>query len=327
MTLSINSLYLSVAVLALAAGCGGDDSGGGGSSGGTAGTSAAATGGTNADDGADDGTPTTGASNSAGSDQADTVGDSGGTMDGADSGSESSSGEPVELDDFSFFLTSYEAMAELSGSPDGFGGNLSYDGETGIAGADRICETIAEMSMPGSAAKGWRAFLSTSTEDAIDRVGPGPWYDRNGRLLAMDINGLLTDRPNGDKALANDLSNEWGIPNSNPDGTMDLDNHDTMTGSGPDGRLLLMGGGGGPGGGGNFSTCMDWTSAEPGQSPPAIGHSWPANSGTNWLFVGAHATGCEPYVELAQNGPCPPGAFGVGCGGGYGGFYCLALEP
>ncbi len=247
------------------------------------------------------------------------------SSDGADSETGDSTGEPPVLEDFSFFLTSLAGLQELSGDVNGFGGDLSYDGEVGIAGADRICETLAEMSMPGSAVKQWRAFLSTSTEDAIDRIGAGPWYDRNGRLLAQDIEGLLMERPDGDPTLVDDFANEWGVPNSTPEGKM-LDNHDTMTGSGQDGRLLLMGGGGGPGGG-TYSTCNDWTDASPGQDPPAVGHSWPSMSGMSWLFVGRHANGCEPLVWLEQTGANCDGQTGVGCGGGYGGFYCFALQP
>ncbi|MBV1859655.1 MAG: hypothetical protein KUG77_14675, partial [Nannocystaceae bacterium] len=217
-------------MLALLGGCG-DDGGAAdagtdtaGTSGGTANTTQSAS---NSETQSTP-TPTSGNSMSAGSGQADTGTTTGNTADGTDSGGtpsteESSTGEPIELDDFSFFLTSYEALAELSGSVDGFGGNLSYDGEIGIAGADHLCETIAEMSMPGSSAKNWRAFLSTSTEDAIDRVGSGPWYDRNGRLAATDLSELVEERPGGDPALASDIPNEWGIPNSNPDGTADLD--------------------------------------------------------------------------------------------------------
>src|SRR5690349_20801870 len=63
---------------------------------------------------------------------------------------------------FSFFVTSLKAMQELSGSEDGFGGDLRF-GETGagagLRGADKICTTIAEQSLPGNA-KTWRAFLS-----------------------------------------------------------------------------------------------------------------------------------------------------------------------
>ena len=43
------------------------------------------------------------------------------------------SSTPTDVDDlphFSFFVTSQKALEELSGSPDGFGGDLSY-GETG----------------------------------------------------------------------------------------------------------------------------------------------------------------------------------------------------
>jgi len=256
---------------------------------------------------------------------ANTDGPTGPTADSSGSADSGTTEEPPVLDNFSFFLTSLAGLQQLSGADNGFGGDLSYDGQMGIAGADRICETLAEMSMPGSAVKQWRAFLSTSTEDAIDRVGAGPWYDRNGRLLAQDVAGLLLERPDGSPALADDLANEWGVPNSTPDGKM-LDNHDTMTGSGPDGRLLLMGPGGGPMAG-DFSTCNDWTDAGPGQDPPAIGHAWPSMSGMNWLFVGRHANGCEPLVWLEQTGANCDGQSGVGCGGGYGGFYCLALDP
>src|SRR5690606_4147411 len=129
----------------------------------------------------------------------------------------------------------------------------------GIAGADLICATLADRSMPGAADKDWRAFLSTTSEDAIDRIGEGPWYDREGRLVAEDIDGLLNNRPDGDPAIVDDLPNEWGIPNSAPEGES-LDNHDTMTGSDEDGRLVMGERGGGAFGGGNssFSTCMDW---------------------------------------------------------------------
>ena len=52
---------------------------------------------------------------------------------------------------FSFFVTSLEALQELSGSLDGFGGNLG-----GLEGADGLCQTIAESV--GGGDKTWRAF-------------------------------------------------------------------------------------------------------------------------------------------------------------------------
>jgi hypothetical protein len=39
------------------------------------------------------------------------------------------------------------------------------------------------------------------------------------------------------------------------------------------------------------------------------------------------APGCAPGVELIQSGGAAPGSDSVGAGGGYGGFYCFALEP
>ena len=50
----------------------------------------------------------------------------------------------------------------LSGSNDGFGGDLRYGEADGLSGADRICAEIAEYSMPGAGQKQWRAFLSVN---------------------------------------------------------------------------------------------------------------------------------------------------------------------
>ncbi len=231
------------------------------------------------------------------------------------------------LANFSFFVTSIEAMRQLSGSMDGFGGNLSYNGQTGILGADEICEAAAELGMPGASAKTWRAFLSASTGapgggaiHAIERVGSGPWYDRNGRLVANNVTGLATTRPTGAQAqIINDLPNERGEsqrnqPGANGQGT--ADNHDILTGSTAAGRFS----------GNATNTCNDWTSNGDIGARPQLGHSWPAMSGQGWIR--AHqAAGCQAVVNLVQNGPGSRDCEGVGCGGGYGGIYCFALEP
>jgi hypothetical protein len=102
---------------------------------------------------------------------------------------------------FSFFVTSIGAMRELSKSQDGFGGDLRFGEATGLAGADKICRTIAEKSMPGAGQKTWRAFLSTigyngqPQVNAIDRIGAGPWYDRLGRVVAQSKTAILNTRP------------------------------------------------------------------------------------------------------------------------------------
>jgi hypothetical protein len=237
-------------------------------------------------------------------------------------------------------------MRELSKSNDGFGGDLRF-GETGdgagLKGADKICTTIAEKSMPRNA-KTWRAFLSANKGEtgavvhAIDRIGTGPWYDRTGRLIAMNRTDILTERPTGaDAAIVNDLANEDGIPNHDPDNTGDVDNHDVLTGTNDKGQVFSADG---------AFTCNDWTSKESSGSP-RVGHSWPRMGGggsfpggggaggggfpggsmNNWMSA-LNEAGCAPGAFIIEAGP--PGANGtksVGDGGGYGGIYCFALTP
>ena len=210
---------------------------------------------------------------------------------------------------FSFFVTSLATMRAQSGSQDGFGGNLG-----GLAGADQICQTAANAV--GFGDKTWRAFLSTynggSPIHAIDRVGTGPWYDRNGRLIANNVAGLIAgNRPAGDAQTVSDLPDENGTPL-----TQFGDSHDVLTGSNTSGRFD---------GSSQINTCNDWTDASAGvPNTVRVGHSWPAQSGYHWIR--AHTTrGCSPGVNLIQNGPGT--GTSVGAGGGWGGIYCFALEP
>lgn len=224
------------------------------------------------------------------------------------------------LEKFSFFVTSQASMLQLSGSVDGFGGDLRYGTSDGLSGADKICTEIAELSMPGAGAKGWRAFLSVTAGtdgkpvNAIDRVGEGPWYDRLGRLVSQNKAGLLNVRPVGDSSIINDLPNEYGMPNSTADGKQ-VNNHDTLTGTNNQGLVAATDRG---------STCNDWTSTDGTLGTPQIGHSWPRNStdGLNWIAE-HQAPGCAAGVSEVLNG----GGVCVGCSGGYGGIYCFALQP
>lgn len=244
----------------------------------------------------------------------------------------------VEEETFSFFLTSREALVYFSSSEDGFGGDLG-----GLTGADALCQAIAETVSPCQSNKVWRAFLSTSTVNAIDRIGPGPWYDRVGRLFANNLQELLNDRPsNADPAIRDDFPNESGIPNHNPTATPggEVDNHEILTGSGVDGRLYTQAtdAGGGWFSGGSTAcgdgeewtvekaTCWDWTSSLP-EGCPRVGHSWPAASGANWISVWNEG-GCAPggvLSDTASPGGGLDGTRRVGSAGGYGGFYCFAL--
>jgi hypothetical protein len=229
---------------------------------------------------------------------------------------------------FSFFVTSLKALQELSGSQNGFGGDLRF-GKTGtgagLKGADSICECIAEKSMPGSSVKVWRAFLSVSSDEngrqvnAIDRIGEGPWYDRVGRLLAPTLADLLNTRPqNGDPAIQNDLPNENGIPNHYPDPNGPAeDNHHFITGSGTDGKLYSA-----------ASNCDNWTSVSAG-GRPRCGFAWPREGGgggfgdaANWIS-GIDAASCKAGVQVTTQNTGDH----IGSAGGYGGFYCFALKP
>ena len=198
------------------------------------------------------------------------VADAGGTRDAGGDAAADAAGAMATR--FSFFLTSYAAMQRLAGSPSGFGGDLRYGEQDGLAGADKICTEIAESSLPGAGRKRWRAFLSvTQGPDgapvhAIDRIGDGPWYDRIGRLVAMTKADLVSARPLGaDLAIVNDLPNEDGVPNHAPDGT-EVDNHDVLTGTNDQGQVYSMDWG---------STCHDWTSSVGTDGRPRVGHSWP----------------------------------------------------
>lgn len=265
-----------------------------------------------------------------------TDGDGGGGGGGTDAGGSEGTrdaGSPADagLPRFSFFLTSLKAIRELSNNDQGFGGDLRFS-ETGagagLRGADKICAAIAERSMPGARSKQWRAFLSATSDgngkqvDAIDRIGKGPWYDRLGRLLANNTSELASERPlNAHAAIKNDLPNEDGVPNHDPDLTGKVDNHETLTGSNPQGRLYSP-----------SSTCKDWTTSDGSAANgfPRVGHSWPRTpTGDplgNWISA-FDAAGCGANVTLIELGPAPPGATGVGSAGGYGGFYCFALVP
>ena len=224
---------------------------------------------------------------------------------------------------FSFFETSLVAMRRLSKSQNGFGGDLRYGEADGLTGADKICTEIAETSMTGASAKGWRAFLSVVSGpngqpvDAIDRIGDGPWYDRVGRVVALAKADLLYDRPMGaDPTILNDLPNEDGVPNHRPDPTMpEADNHHVLTGSDAQGHLY-----------GATSTCVSWTSAATSSGRPRIGFSWIEADRVNWIS-GQDEGGCGAGVNIVETGGSNPNNPIVGSGGGYGAIYCFANVP
>ena len=252
------------------------------------------------------------------------VGAGGASSAGAGAGGKAAAGSggggSAATERFSFFLASQAGLAKLSGNELGFGGDLRFGKASGLAGADEICKQLAEGSMPANG-KTWRAFLSVTKGpegtpvNAIDRIGAGPWYDRLGRVFAMDKTGLMSTRPVGiDNEIANDLPNEDGVPNHDP-GTGIVDNHNILTGSTQTGTLDSQG---------LTATCQDWTSSASGGGRPRCGVSWPRSNLVHWISA-LNEGGCAP-------GATPPGADSgargtVGALGGYGGFYCFALTP
>ncbi len=235
--------------------------------------------------------------------------------------------EPVacntQPESFSFFVTSMDALWKLAGSaPDdlegGFGGDFG-----GLAGADGICQSIAESVGHGN--KTWRAFLSAVDDGngnpvhAIERIGTGPWHDANGRMVASGIDGLLDDRPDGDPQSTSDLPDECGVPISR------LGNaHDVVTGSNGRGRLFRED---------PEATCNDWTSSDGsvgssgggGLGTVRVGHSFPraggGQSGQGWASDHG-ARGCGKGASLISNGSGEGTC--IGCAGGYGAIYCFA---
>ena len=91
----------------------------------------------------------------------------------------------------------------VTGAGPGKGADLS-----GIEGADRHCQTLAERH--GAGAKTWRAYLSTQEADgkpainARDRIGNGPWQNFKGLVLATSVDDLHSD--NNKLSFDNSLS-------------------------------------------------------------------------------------------------------------------------
>jgi hypothetical protein len=129
----------------------------------------------------------------------------------------------------------------------------------GLAGADKICQSLAQAV--GAGARTWRAYLSASPAEgkpavnARDRIGRGPWQNAKGVVIAKDVNELHGNN-NLDKETA--LSEKGERINARGD-TPNM--HDILTGSQPDGRAFS---------GEEDRTCRNWTSS--GEGTAMLGH-------------------------------------------------------
>ena len=144
--------------------------------------------------------------------------------------------------DMTFFITS-------AGS--GKGGDLG-----GLAGADNICQTLAQAA--GAGGTSWHAYLSTQGSGAVnarDRIGRGPWQNAKGVVIAKDV-AELHGKNNITKETA--LTEKGAVVNGRGD-TPNM--HDILTGSQPDGTAFPAG---------VDRTCGDWTKSDKGSA--MVGH-------------------------------------------------------
>jgi hypothetical protein len=126
----------------------------------------------------------------------------------------------------------------------------------GLAGADKLCQTLAGAAGAGS--RTWRAYLSTQGQGAVnarDRIGPGPWQNAKGVVVAKSVDELHG---------ANNLTKQTALNEKGElvNGRGDSPNrHDILTGSTPDGRA--------PAGDADM-TCGNWTKS--GDGAAIVGH-------------------------------------------------------
>lgn len=180
--------------------------------------------------------------------------------------------------DMSFFITSVNP---------GNGADLG-----GLEGADAYCGSLAEAA--GVTGKTWAAYLSSSAENARDRIGTGPWSNAKGVVVAQSVDDLHRD--------SNTLTKDTSITEGGAviNGRGDTPNrHDILTGSDLDGNLV-----------GN--ACEDWTTS--GEGSAMVGHHDRTGGGDNpTAWNAAHPSrGCG--MEALQGT------------GGDGLFYCFATN-
>ena len=86
----------------------------------------------------------------------------------------------------------------------------TYSGDLGgVAGADAKCQLAADAEALGGT---WRAWLSTSTEDAFARIaGDGPWYQLDGTLTFNNHANLATT-PQAEIKVMEDAEYLFGEP-------------------------------------------------------------------------------------------------------------------
>jgi hypothetical protein len=131
----------------------------------------------------------------------------------------------------------------------------------GLAGADRVCQTLAAAA--GAGGRTWHAYLSTTSADgqpavnARDRIGKGPWLNAKLEQVAASVDDLHGAGNKLGKQAS--LTEKGGVVN----GFGDTPNmHDILTGSTPEGRASTVAT--------SDTTCRNWTSGDTGSA--IVGH-------------------------------------------------------
>jgi hypothetical protein len=216
-----------------------------------------------------------------------TAGCSGGSSERSDAGVPAD----TAASNFSFFITS-------AGNPMGGDFRRTAADTDGLAGADEFCRSKAVAAVPASASRQWRAYLSTDTVNAKDRIGNGPWFNRNGVMIAASAAALHDPASNMINKMTGLDETGAGVP-----GFGDTPNqHDILTGSNAAGTS-------------NGNHCANWTSSDASGAVTAqLGHFDRMGGGadpTSWNS--AHASrGCAAASF-------PPT-------GGRGSLYCFAAD-
>ena len=163
----------------------------------------------------------------------------------------------------------------------------------GLAGADAHCAALAKAA--GAGTRVWRAYLSTATENAKDRIGTGPWFNAKGVQVAASVADLHSD--NNKLSKENSLNEKGEVTNGRGDTP---NRHDILTGSNADGTAAA-------------GTCNNWTSSAA-EGGAQVGHHDRVGGGQNpTSWNSAHQTpGCG--IEQLRKV------------GGEGFFYCFAAK-
>jgi hypothetical protein len=143
----------------------------------------------------------------------------------------------------------------------------------------------------------WRAYLSTAAINARDRIGTGPWFNKNGVMVATSVANLHD-------AAANNITKATALDENGAtvNGAGDTPNvHDIITGSTAAGMTAA-------------THCNNWTSSAATGATAQTGHHDRMGGGANpTSWSSAHATqGCSAAAFVGS--------------GGRGSFYCFAMN-